>query len=176
MQKKQWDTLGFKNFRITLNLSLKEMQVDTFVPKLQKLFEEHSVNPKDFNLDITEASAMFNIDKTVMDFKTFKDLGLSLSLDNFGSSYSSLKHIQSLPLSSVKIDRSLIFDLSTNHDHQITVKALIGLMHGFGFKVTAEGVETSKELLLLRGYGCDSAQGYLYSRPLSSEDFSELLY
>jgi len=175
MQRKQWNELGFKNFKITVNLSLKEMQVDTFIAKLETLFEDHSVNPKDFNLDIKEASAMFNIDKTIMDFKLFKDLGLSLSLDNFGAGYSSLKHLQTLPLSSVKIDRSLIFDLATNLDHQITVKSLIGLIHGFGFEVIAEGVETSKELLLLREYACDNAQGYLYSKPLPAIEFGELL-
>ncbi len=175
MQRKQWNQQGVKSFKITINLSLKEMQVDTFISKLQTLFEDHKVNPKDFNLDITEASAMFNIDKTIMDFKLFKDLGVSLSIDNFGASYSSLKHLQLLPLSTVKIDRSLIFDLETNLDHQITVKALIGLIHGFGFEVTAEGVETSKELVLLGEYGCDNAQGYLYSKPLSAVDFGELL-
>ncbi len=175
MQRKQWNEIGFKSFKITVNLSLKEMQVDTFIAKLETLFEDHSVNPKDFNLDITEASAMFNIDKTIMDFKLFKDLGLSLSLDNFGASYSSLKHLQTLPLSSVKIDRSLIFDLATNLDHQITVKSLIGLIHGFGFEVTAEGVETSKELSILREYLCDNAQGYLYSKPLPALEFGELL-
>jgi len=175
MQRKQWNEQGLKSFKITLNLSLKEMQVDTFISKLKTLFEDHGVSPQDFNLDITERAAMANMDKTVMDFKMFKDLGLSISLDNFGASYSSLKHLQALPLSSVKIDRSLIFDLETNLDHQITVKSIIGLIHGFGFEASAEGVETSKELQLLSSYGCDHAQGYLYSKPLSAIDFGELL-
>ena len=175
MQRKQWDNFGFKKFKMTVNLSLKEMQVDTFISKLEMLFEDHGVNPKDFTLDITEASAMFNIDKTIMDFKLFKNLGLSLSLDNFGASYSSLQHLQTLPLLSVKIDRSLIFDISTNLDHQIAVKALIELIHGFGFEATAEGVETSQELSLLREYRCDNAQGYLYAKPLSALEFGELL-
>lgn len=135
----------------------------------------YSVNPKDFNLDITENSAMANIEKTLMDFKLFKELGLSLSLDHFGAGYSSLKHLQSLPLSMVKIDRSLIFDLYFNLDHQIAVKSMISLLHGLGFEVVAEGVETSKESSLLTNLGCDYAQGYLFSRPLPALEFQELL-
>ncbi|WP_295418380.1 bifunctional diguanylate cyclase/phosphodiesterase [Sulfurovum sp.] len=174
-QRKLWDDSGLKKFKITLNLSLKEMHVDKLMQKLEILFEDHSVDPRDFNLDITEESAMVNIEKTAMEFKLFKELGLSLSLDHFGASASSLKHLQMLPLSMIKIDRSLIFDLYSNLDHQITVKAMIALIHGLGFEVVAEGVETSKESALLYDMGCDHAQGYLFSKPLPSAEFQELL-
>lgn len=174
-QRKQWDSLGLQKFKITVNLSLKEMQVNTFIPKLSNLFEHYSVDPKDFNLDITENAAMSNIEQTLMDFKLFKELGLSLSLDQFGAGYSSLKHLQALPLSMVKIDRSLIFDLYFNLDHQIAVKSMIALIHGLGFEVVAEGVETTKESSLLINLGCDYAQGYLFSRPLPALEFQELL-
>lgn len=174
-QRKQWDVLGLKKFKITVNLSLKEMQVNTFIEKLSSLFEHYSVSPKDFNLDITEHAAMSNIEQTLMDFKLFEELGLSLSLDHFGAGYSSLKYLQALPLSMVKIDRSLIFDLYFNLDHQIAVKSMISLIHGLGFEVVAEGVETSKESSLLVNLGCDYAQGYLFSRPLPAIEFQELL-
>ena len=174
-QRKEWDALGLQKFRITVNLSLKEMQVQTLVEKLKSLFEQYKVDPKEFNLDITESAAMANIEQTMLDFKYFKELGLSLSLDQFGAGYSSLKHLQALPLSMVKIDRSLIFELYYNLDHQITVKSMIALLHGLGFEVVAEGVETSKESSLLYNIGCDYAQGYLFSRPLPALEFQELL-
>ena len=174
-QRKQWDALGVQKFQITVNLSLKEMQVSTLIQKLTNLFEHYSVNPKDFNLDITEDSAMANIEQTLIDFKLFKELGLSLSLDHVGAGYSSLKHLQALPLSMIKIDRSLIFDLYFNLDHQIAVKSMIAFFHGLGFEVVAEGVETSKESSLLFNLGCDYAQGYLFSRPLPAIEFQELL-
>ncbi len=174
-QRKQWDALGVQKFQITVNLSLKEMQVSTLIQKLTNLFEHYSVNPKDFNLDITEDSAMANIEQTLIDFKLFKELGLSLSLDHVGAGYSSLKHLQALPLSMIKIDRSLIFDLYLNLDHQIAVKSMIAFFHGLGFEVVAEGVETSKESSLLFNLGCDYAQGYLFSRPLPAIEFQELL-
>ncbi len=174
-QRKQWDALGLKSFKITVNLSLKEMQVQTLIEKLKNLFEQYAVDPKEFNLDITESAAMSNIEQTMLDFKLFKELGLSLSLDQFGAGYSSLKYLQALPLSMVKIDRSLIFELYYNLDHQITVKSMIALLHGLGFEVVAEGVETSKESSLLYNLGCDYAQGYLFSRPLPALEFQELL-
>jgi diguanylate cyclase (GGDEF)-like protein len=174
-QRKQWDALGLKKFQITVNLSLKELQVSTLIQKLSNLFEHYSVDPKDFNLDITEDSAMANIEQTLIDFKLFKELGLSLSLDHVGAGYSSLKHLQALPLSMIKIDRSLIFDLYFNLDHQIAVKSMIAFFHGLGFEVVAEGVETSKESSLLFNLGCDYAQGYLFSRPLPAIEFQELL-
>ncbi|MCW8821581.1 MAG: bifunctional diguanylate cyclase/phosphodiesterase [Sulfurovum sp.] len=174
-QRREWDTKGLKKFKITVNLSLKEMKVNAFIKKLASLFEQYSVDPKDFNLDITEAAAMSNIEQSLMDFKLFKELGLSLSLDQFGASYSSLKYLQALPLSMIKIDRSLIFDLYFNLDHQIAVKSMIALIHGLGFEVAAEGVETSKESKLLYDLGCNYAQGYLFSRPLPALEFQELL-
>ena len=174
-QRKVWNASGLKKFKITLNLSLKEMQVDKLIQKLEILFEDSGIDPKNFNLDITERSAMANIEKTALDFKLFKDLGLSISLDHFGAGASSLKHLQMLPLSMIKIDRSLISNLDTNLDHQITVKAMIALIHSLGFKVVAEGLETSKESALLYDFGCDYAQGYLYAKPLPAHELEDLL-
>ena len=174
-QRNKWDALGYNKFQITLNLSLREMQVDKLVEKITILFKEFNVDPKEFNLDITEEDAMVNLEKTQSDFAFFKELGLSISLDNFGASQSSLKHLQTLPLSTVKIDRSLIFDMSYNNDHKIAVQAIINLLHSFGYIVVAEGVETSKEVKILKELGCDQAQGYLFAKPLSVEDFQELL-
>ncbi len=174
-QRKQWDELGFNKFKITLNLSLREMQVDELIKKIAVLFKEYAVDPLDFNLDITEEDAMSTMDKTAIDFALFKELGLSISLDHFGAGYSSLKHLQTLPLSMLKIDRSLIFDLSSNLDHQMAVKGIVSLAHTLGYEVVAEGVETSKEVKILNHLNCDHAQGYLFSRPLPVFEFQELL-
>jgi len=174
-QRKLWNDEGLRKFKISLNLSLKELYTDKFVQKLEALFEDNDVDPRDFNLDISEKSAMSNIKKTAVDFRAFKELGLSISLDQFGAGASSLKHLQMLPVSTVKIDRSLIFGLYSNLDHQITVKSMIALIHGLGFKVVAEGVETSNESSLLYDYGCDYAQGYLFSKPLPAMELEALL-
>jgi diguanylate cyclase (GGDEF)-like protein len=174
-QRKEWDKKGYKKLKITINLSLKEMQVDELIEKLEKLFQRHNVDPSDFNLDISEKDAMTNIKKTIEDCHKFRKLGLSVSLDQFGSSFTSLKYLQQLPLWAIKIDRTLIFDVSTNSDHRTSVEAIIKMAKVMNFDVVAEGVETSKELTILNEMGCDYAQGYLFSRPMSVLDFQELL-
>jgi len=174
-QRKEWDKKGFKKLKISINLSLKDIQVDELVEKLEKLFRRHSVSPNEFNLDISEYDAMKNIEKTIEDCNKFRDLGLSISLDQFGVSYSSLKHLQMLPLSTIKIDRSLIFDIESNSDHKVAVEAMVKMAHTMNYSVVAEGVETSKELAILKDMGCEYAQGYLFARPMSVLDFQELL-
>jgi len=163
------------DFQITINMSLKEMQVEKFIPRLEMLFQKYNVKTHTINLDVSESVAMENIDKTANDFKLFKELGLSLSLEHFGARYSSFKYLNLLPIDTIKIDRSLIFDLTLNLKHQTTVKAIIELAHTLGYKVVAEGVETSQETVILKALHCDYAQGYLYSRPLPANEFNELL-
>lgn len=168
--------IGARNdFKITINMSLKEMQVEELIPRLEMLFKKYNVATDTINLDISENDAMENIDKTANDFKLFKALGLSLSLEHFGAGYSSFKYLNLLPIDIIKIDRSLIFDLTLNLKHQTTVKAIIELAHTLGYKVVAEGVETSQESSILEGLKCDYAQGYLYSRPLPAKEFEALL-
>jgi len=174
-QRKEWDKKGFKKLKISINLSLKDIQVDELIEKLEQLFERHNVEPSEFNLDISEYDAMKNIEKTIEDCNKFSDLGLSISLDQFGISYSSLKYLQMLPISTIKIDRSMIFDIASNNDHKIAVEAIIKMAHIMNYDVVAEGVETSKELSILQSMDCNYAQGYLFARPMSVLDFQELL-
>ena len=174
-QRERCDRTQDQNFKITINLSLKEMQVTALIPRLEMLFSKHKVARNTINLDISESSAMENIDKTANDFKLLKDFGISLSLDHFGAGYSSFKYLALLPIDTIKIDRALIFDITLNLSHQTTVKAIVDLAHTLGYKVVAEGVETSQEATILSSLHCDYAQGYLYSRPLPAEEFEALL-
>jgi len=174
-QRQKCDINVRDSFQITINLSLKEMQVEKLIPRLEMLFDKYKIARNTITLDINESIAMENIDKTANDFKLFKDFGLSLALDNFGAGYSSFKYLNMLPIDMIKIDRSLIFDLTLNLKHQTTVKAIIELAHTLGYKVVAEGVETSQESSILAALNCDYAQGYLYSRPLPSSEFEALL-
>lgn len=174
-QRQRCETNVGDDFQITINLSLKEMQVEKLLPRLEMLFDTYKIDRSMINLDVSEGIAMENIDKTANDFKLLKDFGLTLSLDHFGAGYSSFKYLNLLPIDMIKIDRSLIFDLTLNLKHQTTVKAIIELAHTLGYKVVAEGVETSQEASILATLHCDYAQGYLYSRPLPYNEFEELL-
>ncbi|SFV69378.1 diguanylate cyclase/phosphodiesterase (GGDEF & EAL domains) with PAS/PAC sensor(s) [hydrothermal vent metagenome] len=175
LQCKRCNIGAREDFKITINLSLKEMQVDKLLPRLEILFDKHQVEKHMINLDICEEVAIENIDKMSSDFKLFKDFGLSLSLDHFGAGLSSFKYLNMLPIDVLKIDRSLIFDLTSNIQHQTMVKVIIEMAHTLGYEVVAEGVEISQEVAILKSLKCDYAQGYLYSRPLPSKEFESLL-
>jgi diguanylate cyclase (GGDEF)-like protein len=174
-ERQRCNSVYTNDFQITINLSLKEMQVDQLIPKLELLFKKYDVQRNAINLDISESAVMEHIDKTVHDFKLLNEFGLSLSIDNIGSSFSSFKYLSMFPLNMIKIDRSLIFDLTLNLEHQNTVRAIINFAHTLGYKVVAEGVETTQEATILKTLNCDYAQGYLYSRPLPAQEFEALL-
>jgi len=173
--RQAWSTYVHKNFTITINVSLKELQINKLLPKLDILFEKYKVEKHTINLDVSEKTAMENIEKTIQDFQQLKDFGLSLSLEHFGAGYSSLKHLGQLPIDRIKIDRALISDLTSSISHQTTVKAIIELGHILGYEVAAEGVENSQEASILKMLKCNYAQGYLYAAPLSLVDFEILL-
>lgn len=175
IQHKEWSKLSNKQLKITINLSFKEMQVEKLIEKLTTLFKEYQAYPEDFILDISESSIMENRKKAARDLRLLKDMGFTITLDHFGAESSSLHELQALPLSVLKIDRSLIFDLEASLEHQNTVKALIGVAHTLGYQASAEGVETAKEVSLLTSLKCDYAQGYYYSRAVSAEEFEGLL-
>jgi len=163
------------SFQITVNLSLKEMQIKNLLSRLEGLFNKYNVAKNTINLDITESAAMENIDKTFSDFEMLKEFGLTIALEHFGTGYSSIKHLGLLSIDMIKIDKSLIFDLTTNLENQKIVKSMIDLAHNLGYEVVAEGVETSAESAILSRLHCDFAQGYLYSKPLPSHELEELL-
>lgn len=170
-----WTPYVHKNFQITINTSLKELQINKLLPKLDVLFKKYKVEKHSINLDISEATAMDNVEKTIQDFQLLKDFGLSLSLEHFGTGHSSLKHLGLIPMDMIKIDRTLISELTSSIVCQTTVKAIIQLAHTLNYKVIAEGVETSEEASILKILLCDFAQGYLYAPPLPTEEFEALL-
>ena len=104
-----------------------------------------------------------------------RDIGVRLFLDDFGTGYSSLSYLQRFPINAIKIDRSFVADLPNDLDACAVVSAVLGLGHGMGLVVVAEGVETREQLAALRGMGCDYAQGYFYCGPLEAEEAFQVL-
>ncbi len=175
-QRKKWDSQDLDIFQLTLNVSTEEIQDSDFmIQNLKKHFKKTGVHPTDFNLDISENDAMEHPEKTAVSLQNLKDLGLNISIDHFGLGVISLKYLSAFSLSTIKIDRALIFDLDTNLEHQKIVQTIIVLAHHLGIKVVAEGVETSKVLSVLYEYQCDFAQGYLFSKPLPANEFEALI-
>jgi EAL domain-containing protein (putative c-di-GMP-specific phosphodiesterase class I) len=117
-------------------------------------------------LEITETTAMYNLDFTIKTLEKLKKMGISISIDDFGTGYSSLSYLRYFPIHILKIDRSFISDIVKDNNTRIIVKSVIDVAHSLKLKVTAEGVETAEQLSLLRKMNCDEIQGYLISKPL----------
>lgn len=104
-----------------------------------------------------------------------KSLGIKLSVDDFGTGYSSLGYLRRLPLDTIKIDRTFIREVTESEHDQAIARTIVGLGHNLGLRVIAEGVEERAQLETLRGFGCDLAQGYLFSKALPASEFSTLV-
>ena len=168
-QIRRWGREGFDGFRVAVNLSAR--QFESNVSKLvQDIVSDTGISPCALGLEITEGTAMKNVEQSVRMLEELRALGLSISIDDFGTGYSSLACLKRFPLNTLKIDRAFIQDITTNADDLEITRAIISLGHHLNLMVLAEGVETAEQLQLLRDSGCDYIQGYYYSQPLPAEN------
>jgi EAL domain-containing protein (putative c-di-GMP-specific phosphodiesterase class I) len=126
-------------------------------------------------LELTETALMQDVDGAMATLAALHDLGVQLSIDDFGTGYSSLLYLRRYPVDYLKIDRTFVAGFGADTHDEAIASAIIGLAHSFGLKVVAEGVETEQQLDLLRSMGCDLAQGYLWSRPVPSNELPSTL-
>jgi len=171
-QSAEWQHQG-QPLSISVNLSTRNLQ-DPELPELvERALETWRVEPQRLVLEITETAMMLDRTRTIDVLNRLSDLGLALSIDDFGSGYSSLTYLQELPVNELKIDKEFVMTMDQNKSNAAIVRTVIDLAHNFGLKVTAEGVEGAAAYDMLRGMGCDMAQGYHLSRPLKLTDFEE---
>jgi len=139
------------------------------------MLKQVGLPPESLELEITESMIMKDLDKKNLNFDVFNEAGISLSLDDFGTGYSSLSYLKQLPIGHLKIDKSFVCDISNNVDDQAITSAIISMGHNLGITVIAEGVETDAQLNKLKELDCDEVQGYYFSHPVTSEEFTRLL-
>lgn len=174
-QTKLWRDEGFE-LGVAVNLSAAQFQQKDLADKLITIVNETGLDPGFLNLEVTESSIMSNPAAAAHELSALRENGMSISIDDFGTGHSSLGYLKLLPMDVVKIDKSFIDDVTTNPDDAALVTAVVTLAHGLRLKVVAEGVETEDQLRFLKLMNCDEWQGYLYSRPLSTEAFGKLLH
>ncbi len=156
---------------ISINMTASNL-IDLGVPdRLHDLCKSKNVPPEKITIEVTEGEAMRDV-RRIMDVLTRLRLrGFGVAIDDFGTGYSSLRELQRMPFSSMKMDKSFVMDMSENRDSQMIVNTIIDLGHNLNLKVVAEGVETPAVWNMLKDRGCDLAQGYLISKPMSFEHF-----
>ena len=159
-----------------VNLSFRQFGDDKLVPTIKRILERTKVDTSILEFELTE-SALHNDDVHVANcLESLSETGVSFSLDDFGTGYSSFSLLQKLPIDTIKIDRSFITDVKSSADDAEIVRAIINLAHNMGKSVIAEGVETQEQLNFLVDNGCDTVQGYFFSRPVDFETFRGTLH
>ncbi len=173
MQAGKWQKhmpAGYPLLRVAVNLSLRQFGDPNLLQHVRSAIETSGLEATQLELEITESTAMLDLQHTLDVLKQLKALGLKLAIDDFGTGYSSLAYLKRFPLDVLKVDQSFVRQLCTNREDQAIAGAVINLAHSLGLHVIAEGVETEDQHRLLRDMGCDQIQGYLHGKPMPAAD------
>ncbi|WP_122558600.1 bifunctional diguanylate cyclase/phosphodiesterase [Pseudomonas viridiflava] len=169
-QLAEWRKRGLM-LQVSVNISADDLLGDDLAGFVVGLLKQYGVPAEQLVFEITESAIMSQPEKALVVLHKLRDCGISLSIDDFGTGYSSLAHLKRLPVQELKIDQSFVRDLDETSEDAVIVRSTIEMSHNLGLKVVAEGVEYQHSLDLLRRWHCDTAQGYLISRPLTAAAF-----
>ncbi len=166
-----WQKQGLPHIPVAVNLSIRQLRQPNLAEVVESVLKETGLEPKYLELEITEG-IMMGDPKAAMEFLArMRKLGVQMSIDDFGTGFSSLSYLKNLPVNKLKIDQSFVRDIDTDQSDAAIIRSIISLGHRLEMSVIAEGVETLEQLDFLRLRGCDEVQGYYFSRPLAADDF-----
>ena len=169
----RWTRSGIEEVNVAVNLSARQFRQGDLLKTVENLLYELHFDPNRLELEITESFLMDDPEASQVALYDLKALGLAIYLDDFGTGYSSLAYLKKFPIDGLKIDRSFIRDIPGDADDEAITRAIVALSQALRLKVVAEGVETRAQLDFLNFEGCDEVQGYLFSKPLTYEQFVE---
>jgi diguanylate cyclase (GGDEF)-like protein len=167
-QARAWRDQGLR-MRVAINLSAHQLRQRDLPQRISAALTRHQINPDLLTCEITESVAMEDTDATMRFFSELDAVGVHISIDDFGSGYSSLAYLRKLPAGELKIDRSFVLDLATSEEARKIAAAVVQLAQALKLKVVAEGVETEEQYQILRQLGCDELQGFLFAKPMSAK-------
>jgi diguanylate cyclase (GGDEF)-like protein/PAS domain S-box-containing protein len=164
-----------RNLSLAVNVSARQFREPDFADGLLRLLDSSGANPKNLKLELTESMLVDNLEDIITKMTKLRQRGIGFSLDDFGTGYSSLAYLKRLPLDQLKIDQSFVRDVLVDANDAAIAKTIVSLAQSLGLSVIAEGVETLAQRDFLAQHGCHAYQGYLFSRPLSLQDFEKFL-
>lgn len=170
-QIRLWDEAGLHVDRVAVNITARQLEQKGFYFEVLNALERAGIAPHRLELEITESQLMASPEISIALLKRFADMGISIAVDDFGTGYSSFGQLRHMPLSILKIDRSLVCDVDDNEKARAIVLAIIQMAHALGYKVIAEGIETPAEHNMLKELGCDGLQGYSIGMPIPADLF-----
>jgi EAL domain-containing protein (putative c-di-GMP-specific phosphodiesterase class I) len=172
---RSWQQSGVAPGRISVNLSLRQLKQRDFITRVREILTQHGVKPEYLELEITETTLMEDPTRTIRILKELHAMGVQLAIDDFGTGYSSLSALQQFPIATLKIDQSFVRRATVEHERATIVTMVVEMGHSLRLDVVAEGVESEEQLRFLRALNCDYAQGLLFGRVLSAEEFRDLM-
>ncbi|MBE9126439.1 MULTISPECIES: GGDEF domain-containing response regulator [unclassified Coleofasciculus] len=174
-QTKDWQRAGFSSLRVAVNLSSRQFNQVDLRQRLVKILNQTALQPQYLELELTESMLIKNVEVAIRRLNALKALGVEIAIDDFGTGYSSLSYLQQFPFDVLKIDQCFVRNIMDNSSNAAITQAIIQMAKSLKLKLIAEGVETETELAFVCQHQCDGMQGYLFSRPLSANEFEKLL-
>ena len=174
-QNAAWIRSGFQPIRLAVNISARQLEQADLPEIVECVLSETGLAPEWLELEITESATMRDPEKAIKALHDLRDLGLRISMDDFGLGYSSLAHLIDLPLDALKIDRSLISGVTKTRSYAAIATAIVAMAEGMDLEVIAEGVETPGQLAFVKDIRCDRYQGFLLGHPEPANQLSSVL-
>ena len=175
-QLKQWEkNPRTSTLKIAVNVSAREFRQIDYVAQVERIIKESKINPMLLKLELTESIVVENMEETIKKMNALKQLGITFSMDDFGTGFSSLSYLAKLPLTQLKIDKSFVDNIPGARNNEMITRTIITMGKGLEMNVIAEGVETLLQQEFLEANGCTAYQGYLFSRPLPITELEEFL-
>jgi len=167
--------LGGPTFRVNVNLFANQLRKDELAMTVKEALEATGLAPDALEIEITENTFLQRGESMIRPLRQLRDIGVGIAFDDYGTGFASLSLLKRFPLTRLKIDRSFVQNLCTDKEDEAVVRAVAYLAESFGLEVTAEGVEREDQRKRLRELGCESAQGYLFGRPMPQERVIEIM-
>jgi diguanylate cyclase len=174
-QMREWQNCGHVHWTIAVNLSSLQFGHAGLIQTVRATLQRHGLAPRYLTLEITESTAMRNVEASLVTLQQLHAMGVKISIDDFGTGYSSLLYLKRLPASELKIDHGFVRDLPHSTEDAAIVSAIVALGHTLKLKVVAEGVETAAQQAFLTHLGCDALQGFFLGRPMRAHQFIEAM-
>jgi sensor c-di-GMP phosphodiesterase-like protein len=168
-----WNSAGLPGLCVAINVSAQQMRGDNCVSLLEEAMRANGIDGRQIELEITESMMMEDIGDAVTYLARFKELGVGIAIDDFGTGFSSLSYLRQLPIDTLKVDRAFIRDIGQNGDGERIGEMIVALAKLLHLNTVAEGVETQPQAGTVRAWGCQIAQGFLYSPALAPDEFEQ---
>lgn len=174
-QIKEWQEKGFEPIKIAINFSVYQLNHPNIIDEIEKILDKTAIEAKYLEVEITESLAMDNNPKIKETLEKIKELGITLSIDDFGTEYSAFNRLKESPMDKIKIDMSFVQGIGINAEDEGIVESVLLLANNLGLKTVAEGVETKEQADFLNEIACDQLQGYYFYRPIPADEMEKLL-